>query len=187
MGAAPWGCFILSLKALVNEIADLAPAARAFRRGLCCGSLAPQASPHLGASTWRAPSLVGSQRSVSCPGSVPALFILYSRRDPKVSKHSFIWKFFAKHLESAGGFPDGTVVKNLPASSGDTRDAGQSLGGEDSLEKEMATLSSILARKISWTEEPGRLQPWGCNESDTTGHAQMVRMIKSAKHWEYSS
>ena len=63
----------------------------------------------------------------------------------------------------------------------------QPLGGEDSLEKEMAAHSSILARKIPWIEEPGRLQPWGCNESDTTEHAQMVRMIKSAKHWEYSS
>ena len=34
----------------------------------------------------------------------------------------------------------------------------QSLGQEDPLEKEMATHSSTLARKIPWTEEPGRLQ-----------------------------
>jgi len=34
----------------------------------------------------------------------------------------------------------------------------QSLGGEDLLEKEMATHSSILAWKTPWTEEPGRLQ-----------------------------
>ena len=34
----------------------------------------------------------------------------------------------------------------------------QSLGGEDSLEKEMATHSSILAWKIPWMEEPGGLQ-----------------------------
>ena len=34
----------------------------------------------------------------------------------------------------------------------------QSLGWEDSLEKEMATNSSTLAWRISWTEEPGRLQ-----------------------------
>ena len=34
----------------------------------------------------------------------------------------------------------------------------QSLGWEDFLEKEMATHSSILAWKIPWTEEPGRLQ-----------------------------
>ena len=37
----------------------------------------------------------------------------------------------------------------------------QSLGSEDLLEKEMATHSSILAWKISWTEEPGRLQSMG--------------------------
>ena len=34
----------------------------------------------------------------------------------------------------------------------------QSLGQEDSLEKEMATHSGTLAQKIPWTEEPGRLQ-----------------------------
>ena len=37
----------------------------------------------------------------------------------------------------------------------------QSLGGEDPLEKEMATHSSILAWKIPWTEEPGGLQSMG--------------------------
>ena len=37
----------------------------------------------------------------------------------------------------------------------------QSLGQEDPLEKEMATLSSTLAWKIPWTEEPGRLQSMG--------------------------
>ena len=37
----------------------------------------------------------------------------------------------------------------------------QSLGWEDSLEKEMATHSSTLAWKIPWTEEPGRLQSMG--------------------------
>ena len=37
----------------------------------------------------------------------------------------------------------------------------QSLGREDLLEKEMATQSSILAWKIPWTKEPGRLQPMG--------------------------
>jgi len=37
----------------------------------------------------------------------------------------------------------------------------QSLGQEDLLEKEMSTHSSILAWKISWMEEPGRLQSMG--------------------------
>ena len=44
----------------------------------------------------------------------------------------------------------------------------QSLGWEDPLEKEMATHSSILAWKIPWTEDPGRLQSMGRKESDTT-------------------
>ena len=34
----------------------------------------------------------------------------------------------------------------------------KSLGGEDLLEKEMATHSRVLAWRILWTEEPGRLQ-----------------------------
>ena len=37
----------------------------------------------------------------------------------------------------------------------------QSLGQEDPLENEMATHSSTLAWKLSWTEEPGRLQSMG--------------------------
>ena len=44
----------------------------------------------------------------------------------------------------------------------------QSLGQEDPLEQEMATHSSILAWKISWTEEPGGLQSMGSQESNTT-------------------
>ena len=44
----------------------------------------------------------------------------------------------------------------------------QSLGGEDSPEKEMATHSNILAWKIPWTEEPVGYSPWGGNKSDTT-------------------
>ena len=43
----------------------------------------------------------------------------------------------------------------------------QSLAGEDPLEEEMATHSSILAWKIPWTEEPGRLQSMG---SQRVGH-----------------
>ena len=49
-------------------------------------------------------------------------------------------------------------IKNLPAVQ-ETRV--RSLGLEDPLEKEMATHSSILAWKISWTEEPGGLQSMG--------------------------
>ena len=55
-------------------------------------------------------------------------------------------------------------VKNLPA----VQEIWvRSLGWEDPLEKEMATHSSILAWKISWTEEPGGLQSMG---SQRIGH-----------------
>ena len=43
----------------------------------------------------------------------------------------------------------------------------QPLGQEDPLEKGMATHSSILSWRISWTEEPGGLHPCGHKESDT--------------------
>ena len=49
-------------------------------------------------------------------------------------------------------------VKGLPAMR-ETRV--RSLGQEDPLEKEMATSSSILAWRIPWTEQPGRLQSMG--------------------------
>ena len=47
------------------------------------------------------------------------------------------------------------MVKNPPAMQ---ETWGQSLGQEDPLEKGMATRSNILAWRIPWTEEPGRLQ-----------------------------
>ena len=56
------------------------------------------------------------------------------------------------------------MVKRLPAMR-ETRV--QSLGWEDPLEKEMAAHSSILAWKILWMEEPGRLQSMG---SQRVGH-----------------
>ena len=57
------------------------------------------------------------------------------------------------------------MVKNLPAKE-ETRVG--PLGREDSLEKERATHSSILAWRIPWTEEPGGLHPWGHKESGMT-------------------
>ena len=56
------------------------------------------------------------------------------------------------------------IVKHLPAMQ---ETQVQSLGLEDPLEEEIATLSSILAWKISWTEEPGGLQSMG---SQRVGH-----------------
>ena len=56
------------------------------------------------------------------------------------------------------------TVKNLPAMQ---ELWGPSLGQEGPLEKEMATHSSILAWKISWTEEPDWLQSMGSQISRT--------------------
>ena len=56
------------------------------------------------------------------------------------------------------------TVKNSPAMQ---ETWVQSLGWEDPLEKKMATHSSILAWRIPWTEEPGRLYSMG---SQRVGH-----------------
>ena len=53
------------------------------------------------------------------------------------------------------------MVKNLPANGEDAGDLGLILGQEDPLEEEMATHFSILAWRIPWTEESGRLQSLG--------------------------
>ena len=53
------------------------------------------------------------------------------------------------------------VVKNLPANAGDIGDTDSIPGREDPLEKGMATHATILAWRIPWTEEPGRLQSIG--------------------------
>ena len=64
------------------------------------------------------------------------------------------------------GFPGGSTVKNLPAK---RKTWVWSLGGEDPLEKGLATHSSILAWRIPWTEKPGvGYSPWGHRELDTT-------------------
>ena len=61
-------------------------------------------------------------------------------------------------------FPGGSGSKASAYNAGDWV---QSLGGEDPLEKETATQSSIHDWKIPWTEEPGGLQSMG---SQRVGH-----------------
>ena len=64
-----------------------------------------------------------------------------------------------------GHFPGGSNGEKSTCNAGDL---GSIPGWEDPLEKGAATHSSILAWRIPWTEEPGRLQLWGCKELDTT-------------------
>ena len=60
------------------------------------------------------------------------------------------------------GYPESSLVAQTVRHLPTMRETWvQSLGREDLLEKEMATHSSILAWKIPWTEEPGRLQFMG--------------------------
>ena len=59
---------------------------------------------------------------------------------------------YSKARESAGDFLETQTVKKLPARQDILV---RSLGQKDSLEKEMATRSSILAWKIPWTEKSG--------------------------------
>ena len=56
------------------------------------------------------------------------------------------------------GFPCSSVGKESACSA---EDPSSILGWEDPLEKEVATHSSILAWKISWTQDPGGLQSMG--------------------------
>ena len=72
-----------------------------------------------------------------------------------------LWWIAVKLIHGYGLSP---LVKNLPAVQ---ETWVQSLSWEDPLEKEMATHSSILAWKISWTEEPGGPQSMG---SQRVGH-----------------
>ena len=63
--------------------------------------------------------------------------------------------------------PTAQTVKNLPAMQEKQEMWVRSLGWEDLLEEEMTTLSSLLAWRIPWTEEPGGLQFMG---SRRVGH-----------------
>ena len=65
------------------------------------------------------------------------------------------------------------VVKKLPVNVGDARDSGSIPESERTLEKEMATHSTILAWRIPWTEEPDGQQSMG---------SQRIRHNWATKH-----
>ena len=68
------------------------------------------------------------------------------------------------------------MVKNLPA-----------MGREDSLEKEMATHSSILAWEIPWTEKPGSLQSMGVKTKNIPHQKHAFQHLSQAKHLDKAS
>ena len=59
------------------------------------------------------------------------------------------------------GFPGGSMIKNPPALQETQEIWVPSLGWEDALEEELETYSSILAWRVTWTEESGGLQSIG--------------------------
>ena len=81
-------------------------------------------------------------------------------------------------------FPGGSVVENPAASARDAGDAVQSLGQEDPLEEGMAAHSSILAWRITWTEEPDGLQSMSDIISTTkSSHICKCLSSKCLKHF----
>ena len=75
------------------------------------------------------------------------------------------------------GFP---VIKNMPVNARDRRAASLCPGPENPLEKVRATHSSILAWKIPWTEEPGRLQSIGLQRlRQLSMHAHLIGRVVS--------
>ena len=82
------------------------------------------------------------------------------------------------------GFPDGSDSKESAYNAGDLGlipGSGRSLDREDPLEKGMGTHSNILAWRIPWTEEPGRLQPQGHKQSDRT-EQQTLSLFTRSRH-----
>ena len=79
------------------------------------------------------------------------------------------WSIYAQLLVAQ-------TVKHLPTM---WKTQVQSVGWEDLLEKEMATHSRILAWKIPWMEEPGRLQ---CMGSQRVGHDWVISLYRWLVH-----
>ena len=86
----------------------------------------------------------------------------WGRKESDTTERLFV--YFIIYLP---GLPRWLSGKESACNEGDEEMGVQSLGQEDPLEKEMATHSSILAWKIPWMEEHGRLQSMG---SQRVGH-----------------
>ena len=98
-----------------------------------------------------------------------------------MATHSSVLAWRIPGMGEPGGLPSMRLHRvehdwsDLAAASGAVQESWvQSLGQEDPLEKEMANHSNILAWKIPWMEEPGRLQSMGSQNSDTTEWLQAI-------------
>ena len=103
----------------------------------------------------------------------PSGFPQISQFSPKASTEQVFlsafpkWVFLTIHsnekwsLKTLRGFPTGSAVKNQSVMQETQETQVPSLGGEDPLEEDMTIHSNILAWRITWTEESGRLQSMG--------------------------
>ena len=84
------------------------------------------------------------------------------------------------YINTCGGFPGGSVVKNLPANAGDQRF--DPWVGKIPWRRKWQTYSSILAWEIPWAEEPGGLQSVGPQKrmtqlSDSTAAVYLLLLL----------
>ena len=101
-----------------------------------------------------------------------------------VNCHVILTKLLSKSINyglypavfSIWGFLSGSAVKDLHAMQEPQEMWVQPLCQEDPLEKGMATHSSILAWRIPWTEEPGRLQSMGSRLKRLSTHAHLLNL-----------
>ena len=86
-----------------------------------------------------------------------------------------MWTTLKVFIEFVRASPMAQHVKNLPAMQETQEMRVQSLGWEDSLEKEMATYSSVLAWEIPWSL--AAYSPWSHKESDKTEMTEHIEFI----------
>ena len=81
------------------------------------------------------------------------------------------------------GFTGGSLIKSLPADAGDV---GSILGQHDPLEEEMAAHSNILAWRIPWTRDPGRLQSMGLQRVGHDLATTQIWMVATIENFSLS-
>ena len=100
------------------------------------------------------------QRGHGMKGNWPSCDIYILGNIPSVEQllKLFVLLSFSSRFQHTRASQVASVAKNLPANAGDIRDSGLTPGWENPLEEGMATHFSILAWRIPWTKETGRLQ-----------------------------
>ena len=89
-------------------------------------------------------------------------------------KWNILWSYL--------GFPGDAGGKEPACQDRRHETQGRSLGQEDPLKEGMATHSSILAREIPWTEEPGRLQSIGSQSRTRLRQLRMYTYMVLSRH-----